>query len=69
MLLNNIENKRSIILNISQFLFIFAFIASASVAGNETDTLSVGESTSITNEKIASNSSSDASSHLMTVMF
>ncbi|WP_407423189.1 hypothetical protein [Methanobrevibacter sp.] len=50
-------------------MFIFAFIASASAPGNETGILSVGQSTSITNEKIASNSSSDASSHLMTVMF
>ena len=68
MLLNNIENKRSILLNIL-LLFKFVFIASASAPGNETGILSVGQSTSMTNEKLALDSSSDASSHLMTVMF
>ena len=61
MLLNNVENKRSILLNISQ-LFIFVFIASESVAGNETDLPSVGQSASINNEKLALDSSSDTSS-------
>ena len=60
MLLNNVENKRSILLNISQ-LFIFVFIASESAAGNETDVPSVGQSTSITNVKFASDSGSDTS--------